>query len=94
MCSLKSIGGSLLILLFLKSCSIKQAYFFCAFNGTTPTCHTIPLQSHSIKDALYGRILIGGGGANDRLIDEIFIFRPSIYQSQSRENCQFFAEQI
>lgn len=77
-------------LLLLSSCSVKQAYFFSPFNATAPAYHTTPLLVDSVKDALYTSAAFGLGGANDRLIDQIVLVRPSAYASHARENCQFF----
>src|SRR3990170_4520516 len=87
---LKSLSGSVIVLVLLNGCSVRNAYFFSPFNGTASAYHTTPLQSDSVKDALYGSLLLGLGGANDRLIDEVSVFQSSIYRSHARDNCQFF----
>ena len=81
----------LAFLALLNSCiNYREAYYFSPFNGNVPAYHTTPLQIDSIKSATYGGILFGAGVANDKLHDDIFILRPSIYRSYSRENCQFY----
>jgi len=80
-----------LILLFLSSCiQYREAYYFSPFNGNVPIYHTTPLQIDSVKTGTYGGILLGGGGANDNLHDDAYYFRPSLYRSYARENCQFY----
>lgn len=78
------------LLFFLAGCGARPAYFFSPFNGTVPTYHTTPLQIDSVRNATYGSLLLSAGGANSRLTDEVSIFRPSIYRSYARENCQFY----
>ncbi|MBC7830000.1 MAG: hypothetical protein H7122_19800 [Chitinophagaceae bacterium] len=82
--------ASIIFLLFLSSCGFRQAYYFSPFNGNTPNYHTTPLQIDSIKNATYGSILLGGGEANDRLTDNVFIYRSSVYRSHAREKYQFY----
>jgi len=74
----------------LNSCNYRKAYYFSPFNGNVPAYHTTPLQIDSIETATYGGVLFGAGAANDELQDNIFIIKPTIYRSYSRENCQFY----
>ncbi len=86
----KTILPSVIFLVSLASCGVRPAYYFNPFNGTAPTYHTTPLQIDSIRNATYGNILLNAGGANSHLQDEIVIFRPSVYRSHARQNCQFY----
>lgn len=87
---MKSLSELFIPFVLLSGCSVRQAYFFSPFNGTASSYHTTPMQVDSVKDATYGSLLLGIGGANDRLIDEVSVFQSSIYRSHARENCQFF----
>ncbi len=87
---MKTALTSVIFLVLFASCGTRPAYYFSPFSGTAPTYHTTPLQSDSIQDATYGNILLDAGGANSHFHDEIVIFRPSVYRSHARENCQFY----
>lgn len=88
---LKSLLTAFSFLLLLNSCiNYREAYYFSPFNGNVPGYHTTPLQIDSVKTATYGGLLLGAGAANDKLHDDIFFLRPSIYRSYSREDCQFY----
>lgn len=81
----------MILLLLLNGCvRYREAYYFSPFNGNIPAYHTTPLQVDTVKTATYGGVLFGAGAANDELHDDIFLFKPSIYRSYARENCQFF----
>lgn len=79
-----------IFLAFLAACGSRPAYFFSPFNGNSPVYHATPMQTDSVRDATYGSLSLAIGAANSRLTDEISIFRPSIYRSHARENCQFY----
>jgi len=64
--------------------SCKQPYYFLSpLNSTSQTYHTIPLQSDSIRSAIYANGIVTLGAANQAGRDNVYSFNGNISRSHN-----------
>ena len=69
---------------------MEPAYFLSPLNNTSQIYHTMPLQSDSVKSAIYANGIVTLGVANQKGRDNIYSFNANINRSHNLGSFQAF----